>query len=174
MTQLGTAGPFSVRTIDLGRPGELDDVARNTLESHFETIPESRGRTDLQNMTFETMRTMLASAFAKPDRCCLVVVDGAGNVIGQRILVVKVDGEGRRFGEGWNLFVKAEYRKLGVASQLMQRADIWFRAQQVEYLETGTHVNNEKMKSLYQKEGYIFARNDHNGTNAVYVVKKFL
>lgn len=167
------ATAFAIRTIDMSRSEELDEVARNTLRSHQETIPETRGRTDLQNMTFESMRDMLANAFQKPDRHCLIVLNAAGQVIGHRILKIKVDAHGDRFGEGWNLFIDPDYRKLGIASQLMLEADAWFRAQGVKYLETGTHVDNVKMQNLYAKQGYHFERFDHNGTNPVYIVRKY-
>jgi ribosomal protein S18 acetylase RimI-like enzyme len=125
-------------------------------------------------MAFESMRDMLEAAFSNPDRHCLVAVNGKGEVIGHRILKIKIDEEGRRFGEGWSLYIDPAYRNQGIASHLMRDADAWFCAQNVAYLETGTHVNNVKMQNLYAKQGYRFDRYGHNGVNPVYIVRKYL
>lgn len=163
---------FRIRPIDLENPAELDAVARNTLRSHDETIPETRGREDIPNMTFETMRSMLEQAFARLDRHCLVALDGVGNVIGHRILELKTDTNGTCYGSGFNIFIEPDSRNRGIASRLMEESDGWFRARGAEYVETGTHRDNVKMQALYAKQGYLFERHDHNGVNPIVMMRK--
>lgn len=163
----------TIRAIDTNAPDELDVVARNTLRSHQETIPESRIRDDVPNMTFESMRAMLDKAFMRIDRHCLVALDERGMVIGHRILEVGTDGSGERFGSGFNIFIEPAYRNQGIALRLMEESDAWFRAAGAKYVETGTHRDNVKMQKLYAKQGYRFDRYGHNGVNPVYIVRKY-
>ncbi|AFM41151.1 acetyltransferase [Desulfosporosinus acidiphilus SJ4] len=52
--------------------------------------------------------------------------------------------------------VHPNYRRCGLASELMQFAETLAQSLNFSYLKTDTNSKNEKMKSLFQKCGYRF------------------
>jgi aminoglycoside 6'-N-acetyltransferase I len=49
------------------------------------------------------------------------------------------------------LYVKPAFRRRGIASALLERAEEWATNQQCEYLRTWVHVHNEKAIDLYHQ-----------------------
>jgi GNAT superfamily N-acetyltransferase len=52
------------------------------------------------------------------------------------------------------LYVKDEYRKQGIASQLIEEFYKWCKLKDVKYIEIGSFVKNEAAFSLYKKFGF--------------------
>lgn len=77
--------------------------------------------------------------------------------------------------------VKKEYRKQGIATQLLKAMENSFSKNYEDAVETVTlevRESNEPARKLYEKDGYEFVvmKNKYynNGENAVYMVKRLL
>lgn len=65
-----------------------------------------------------------------------------------------------------------EYRKMGIADNLVKQAIVWFKKSKFDFLFWSCNVNNLASKNLAKKNNFKFVwKKDNNSTN-VYLMKK--
>ena len=53
------------------------------------------------------------------------------------------------------VYIKPEYRKRGIARQIIQYFTEWSKRNKVSYIELKVCNNNKKALELYEKEGFL-------------------
>jgi len=59
----------------------------------------------------------------------------------------------RKFGQISDVFVKKNFRKLGIAKQFLQELKKWFRSKNLKHIELSVHKKNEVGKKAWTKYG---------------------
>jgi hypothetical protein len=54
----------------------------------------------------------------------------------------------------YDIFVKKEFRKLGVSSRLKQEAVKWFKSKKLRYMGLNVHIYNKQAYSVYKRWGF--------------------
>lgn len=57
-------------------------------------------------------------------------------------------------GHLFNLYVRPEYRKKGIAKSLIKKVLLWFKKNKIKEIELYTGANNHKAQNLYKKSGF--------------------
>lgn len=106
----------------------------------------------------------------------VIAVDAAGEILGHTIYRVESDAAGRPLGLISTTYVVPEARRLGVAQQLLSRAEAWFRERGLPASCTWTSATNIPLIALYARNGYTEAErgpNEQSGTLMVRLSKAF-
>ena len=61
----------------------------------------------------------------------------------------------QRFGYISGLFVRPEFRKTGVAKELLKYAEKWFDGKGVKRVELKVNVGNDRATTFWKKSGFI-------------------
>lgn len=151
---------FRLRDINSKNTQEVDLVVRRTMDTVLETIPEFEGNEEIarrafKNFTFSKMREMISVDFAKTTHGALVAINEKNNeVIGHALFSIKEDKAGEKFGFCYSRFVSPEARRKGVASALLEAQERWWRSLGAKYIFAQTHVTNNKLQTLFEKNGF--------------------
>jgi len=89
---------------------------------------------------------------------CIMVADREGELVGFGCVVASTQGESpddpSTFAWLHDIFVKAEYRRRGIATLLIAGAEAFARAHGARILRLGVLAENESARSLYRKSGF--------------------
>lgn len=97
-------------------------------------------------------------------RAAAVVVaqDPAGAIVGHTIYRIETSADGTPFGLVSTTYVVPEARRLGVAQQLLEHAESWFRARGLPQCCTWTSSTNAPLIALYTRNGFALAERASN------------
>lgn len=105
----------------------------------------------------------------------LLATLGGGEIIGHTILRREHDTDAVPFGLISTTYVLPEFRRLGVATRLLEEGEVWFNALGLSRSSTWTSATNCKFIRLYEKHGYAItgrARHEVTGTLMVNLTKQ--
>jgi len=88
------------------------------------------------------------------DRDFFEVAFSEKEIIGFHVILGK-RGPKMNLGVISTLWVHPVYRGQGIAKQLKQKGLDWARASKLQYLQTSTHSNNERMMEINLKSGFV-------------------
>ena len=94
--------------------------------------------------------------FEKQDYCIIVAKEENNNILGYGIGII-VDCNSvydRKFAQLDALYVKLEYRKMGIAKRIIKHFTEWAKENKVLYIELKVCNSNSKAIELYEKEGF--------------------
>ena len=94
--------------------------------------------------------------FEKQDYCIIVAKEENNNILGYGFGFI-VDCNSvydRKFAQLDALYVKPEYRKMGIAKRIIKHFTEWAKENKVLYIELKVCNSNSKAIELYEKEGF--------------------
>lgn len=94
--------------------------------------------------------------FEKQDYCIIVAKEENNNILGYGFGFI-VDCNSvydRKFAQLDALYVKLEYRKMGIAKRIIKHFTEWAKENKVLYIELKVCNSNSKAIELYEKEGF--------------------
>lgn len=94
--------------------------------------------------------------FEKQDYCIIVAKEKNNNILGYGFGFI-VDCNSvydRKFAQLDALYVKPEYRKMGIAKRIIKHFTEWSKENKVLYIELKVCNSNSKAIELYEKEGF--------------------
>ncbi len=143
-------------TIRPARPADLDRLVEllQALQDHLEAA-----NPDLWRMTGEgraQLRSQIANRLRADDTCALVAEHDTDGVIGVAFgrVVTNSRYAPARVGQVDQLFVRAEHRRMGVASRLVAGLCRFFAGQGVEDLSLRYVVGNEEAAGFWSSLGF--------------------
>jgi GNAT superfamily N-acetyltransferase len=155
---------FRIREIDAASPVEIDLVVRRMLATILEVEGEERGRS-LHSLEWLRQRLLwhiegeavMAKVFVADDR-------NAG-IVGHTIVRGESDGSQRQYGWFSTTYVVPDFRRRGIAQQLLVAGEQWISEHGLTRAVTSTSAANEKLIGLFQRNGYrIFWRGNNEAT----------
>ncbi len=149
------------REIDKNEPEELRVVTERCMAAVLETIPEFGGQPEkakerLVNFSQEDISAMIRNDYDDTSKRIMVAVVG-DEIAGQALYSVKTDTEGRTYGFCFSRYVVPAYRRMGIASLLLEQALDWFTYQNAEYVLAQTHVTNTPLQRLFTQFGFTIS-----------------
>lgn len=85
---------------------------------------------------------------------------------------LKKDDFNQLYGFCFSRYIQKEYRKKGIATNLLNEAEKWWRHHNVTYIISTTHENNIKLINLFTKFGYKVSKPIQNGAYKYIELKK--
>lgn len=94
--------------------------------------------------------------FEKKDYCVIVAKDENNNILGYGFGFIMDYGKvyDNKVAQLDAVYIKPEYRKKGIARQIIQYFAEWSKNNKVSYIELKVCNNNNKAIGLYEKEGF--------------------
>lgn len=92
----------------------------------------------------------------------VIAEDPAGEIVGHTIYRTETSTDGTPFGLVSTTYIVPEARRLGVAQQLLERAESWFRARGLPQCCTWTSSTNTPLIALYARNGFAQAERAPN------------
>ena len=156
----------------------LDEVTRLCMSTVLETIPEfggdvGRAHAILTNFTVEQMRTMLENASRNDAHRIMAAIDESGHACGYSIYSLRHDPDGKLYGYLFSRGIVPEWRRRGIATQLLAIAEEWFGHEHAEYIQAETHVTNVALRTLLERQGFT-ASGPFEGNWPYYILHKEL
>lgn len=95
--------------------------------------------------------------FEKKDSCIIVAKDESNNILGYGFGFIMDYGDvyDNKIAQLDAVYIKPEYRKRGIARQIIQYFTEWSKRNKVSYIELKVCNNNKKAIELYEKEGFL-------------------
>ena len=95
--------------------------------------------------------------FEKKDSCIIVAKDESNNILGYGFGFIMDYGDvyDNKIAQLDAVYIKPEYRKRGIARQIIQYFTEWSKRNKVSYIELKVCNNNKKALELYEKEGFL-------------------
>ena len=101
-------------------------------------------------------RAGFLSMMNDPDRCCVLVAESKGSLIGLCTLQLHFStAMGGRVGIFENFVVDQQVRSQGIGRLLMEAAESWGAEHQVLRYDLQVDMDNDAAQVLYQKNGWI-------------------
>lgn len=139
---------ISYRRINLKDDHDLSFIAKIDV-----TIPAKYDSDFLVNdETIQKQFQNLKDKFSEGDFFD-VAEDNNNNIVGYH-LVKKVAYFEKFAGSIYTLWVSADYRNQGIATELKKRAEVWAQENNLDHILTWVHSDNSKMISLNKSLGY--------------------
>lgn len=93
----------------------------------------------------------------KKDSCLIVAKDENNNIFGYGFGFIMNYGNvyDNKIAQLDAVYIKPEYRKKGIARQIIQYFTEWAKNNKVSYIELKVCNNNNKAIELYEKEGFV-------------------
>lgn len=93
----------------------------------------------------------------KEDSCIIVAKDENNNILGYGFGFIMNYGNvyDNKVSQLDAVYIKPEYRKKGIARQIIQYFTEWSKRNEVSYIELKVCNNNSKAIELYEKEGFL-------------------
>lgn len=146
---------------------------------HVQIVPMTADHLDevaeLERICFPDpwSRNMLAEELDNALSAFLVALDDAGRVAGYAGLQVVLDE-----GTITNIAVRPEYRRQGIAADILQVFENFARGNRLAFLTLEVRASNTAARALYEKLGYVQAgarRNyyEHPREDAIIMTKEF-
>ncbi len=101
----------------------------------------------------------------------VVAEDPAGAISGHTIYRIETGAGDTPFGLVSTTYVVPEARRLGVAQQLLERAESWFRARGLPQCCTWTSSTNTPLIALYKRNGFAEAERAPNELTQTLMVR---
>ncbi|MDV0447664.1 hypothetical protein MsAg5_15750 [Methanosarcinaceae archaeon Ag5] len=133
----------------LGKEDLLDNV--KTLWEELNKLHSDKSpyyKDFYANNTFEARKTTLLST-AQKGQVCVVLAYDASLVVGYCIASVVDDT-----GEIDSIFVSGDYRKMGIAGNLMDKVLSWLKQSNPRKIVIKVSVGNEEVFGFYAKYGF--------------------
>jgi len=148
---VGAAGRIALREFDF--QSDADSVGKFQAETYGLNFPEFRFTAGFA----AAFRHDLRRAALDPNHA-LYVLD-SGHIAGFLWLVIcENTWTNERYGYVNNLFLEPEQRGSGLARELMNTGDEWFRKRGIKRVKLTVTANNEAACRLYQNCGYETTR----------------
>ena len=173
MTSSGTDS-FVLRDLDVACEADLEWVANGmhlTLvevegEKGRQAYPLTWARRRLQELLDPARRHTAHGYLA-------VAHDDSRRIVGHTILRINEMPDGRPYGLVSTTYVDPVHRRAGIADRLLERGEVWIRAQGMMEAATWTSATNVRLIRLYEKHGYaVTEQAPHNdGTMMVRLTK---
>lgn len=92
----------------------------------------------------------------KKDSCIIVAEDKNNNILGYGFGFIMDYGNvyDNKVAQLDAMYIKPEYRKNGIARQIIQYFIEWSKKNKASYIELKVYNNNNKAIELYEKEGF--------------------
>ena len=171
MTSTGTDS-FVLRDLDAACEADIEWVA----EGMHLTLVEIEGEKGRQTYPLTWTRTRLRELL-DPTRhtahvYLAVAQDDSARIAGHTILRISEMADGRRYGLVSTTYVDPGHRRAGIADRLLDRGEVWIRAQGLVEAATWTSATNMRLIRLYEKHGYAVTEQAPNdGTMMVRLTK---
>lgn len=145
-------------TVRPARSNDLDDVLSLYAalhEPHRERYPELFN----DPLPAHDRQALERDVASERDDVLVLVAEAEGELVGfARVLLVQTP-EGRplrsrRFALVDDLVVASEYRRRGMAAELLAATEAWARSRDVESLEVTVWSFNDPAKELYRRRGF--------------------
>lgn len=148
-----------IREIDKDSEAELRLVTERCMSAILETIPEfdgdeSQAKKSLPNFTVAQIQQMIRNDFDDPLKR-IVVATIEGGIVGQSLYSIKKDDTGLVYGFCFSRYVDPDFRRKGVARELLADAIKWFQDRNATYIIAHTHTTNIKLQSLFKEFGFV-------------------
>ena len=172
MTSIGTDS-FVLRDLDAACEADLEWVASGM---HL-TLVEVEGEKGRQDYPLTWARTRLRELLDPARRhtahvYLAVAQDDPGRIAGHTILRISEMPDGRTYGLVSTTYVDPAHRRAGIADRLLDRGEVWIRAQGMVEAATWTSATNMRLIRLYEKHGYAVTEQAPNdGTMMVRLTK---
>ena len=104
-----------------------------------------------------TVKNYYEQFFEKKDSCMIVAKDENSNILGYGFGFIMDCGDvyDNKVAQLDAVYIKPEYRKKGIARQIIQYFTEWSKNNKVSYIELKVFNNNNKAIKLYEKEGFL-------------------
>lgn len=147
---------FSIRRLE---KSELRHVVERSLETVWNDIPEyERERLNKQRWE-KTARAVIEPMVRSRTNSTFVAEERSGRfagyiVLGETSNVLAPKG----CGFIYDLYVEVEFRRRGVASMLLRRAEDFCKLRGMDFLKLEVSANNPSALALYRKRGFSIER----------------
>ena len=142
-----------IRTIRAAETDTIALVAARMRLTLMEVVGEEEGAA-MYSLEWLVDRVHFHLDPARSTGAVFVSEDDVGAILGHTIVRVEADEAGAPVGLFSTTYVDPASRLLGIADQLLEVGEAWFRAQGLPAAMTHTSAKNDKLIRLYQKRGY--------------------
>jgi len=168
---------IEIRDIDIKNESEFDLVTNRCMQTILETIPEfdnnpEKAQKQFSNFSFIEMRKMIKDSLADSNHKLLVAVNSKQEIVGHAIFSLKKDESNILYGFCFSRYVQKDYRRKGVATILLKKAEKWWEKNNAIYSVAATHEKNIKLIELFKKFGYEVSEPIQNGIYKYQELKK--
>lgn len=141
-----------IRDLDSASATEISLIAQRMRDTLVEIEGPERGQGMYSLEWLEArVRWHLDPATARAR--VLVAIDASGTIVGHTIF--RVEGsDGSRYGLVSTTYVVPAARRMGIAQELLDRAEQWFALEGLDQCCTWTSSGNFPFRSLYTRNGY--------------------
>ena len=143
-----------VRTINPKSEEEILLVAERMRLTLCEVLGEKRGR-DMYSMEWLIERVLWHLDSEKVTGQVFLVVNEEGEIVGQTIVRIELDGAGHEIALFSTTYVEPGFRRFGAATVLLKQGERWMREHKIPEAVTYTDEDNLKLQNLYLNEGYV-------------------
>lgn len=159
----------TVRPIDRHSDTEISLVAQRMRQTLVEVLGEDEGES-LYSMEWLLQRVQWHLDPNQAVAEVFLAEDPQGTIVGHTIVRKEVNDCQREIGLFSTTYVEPDFRKTGVATELLEEGEKWILQQGLPSSETHTAQDNRKLINLFQRRGYAqFA-----GTNQMIILRKAL
>lgn len=104
-----------------------------------------------------TVKDYYEQFFEKKDSCIIVAKDENNNILGYGFGFILDYGNvyNNKIAQLDAVYIKPEYRKKGIARQIIKYFTEWSKRNKVSYIELKVCNNNSKAIELYEREGFL-------------------
>lgn len=147
---------FTLHAPDPSSQRELDHLCIFAMMTLWESRPEMRvDPKTLPDFGFDSHRRIFEAGLKNPDQRYRIAVDGEANIVGHSVVVVRHDRD-VPYGFLWSRYVLPQYRRRGLARQLLHDSLDWLKTQRgpVAYAEVHIHTENQAARRLFERERF--------------------
>ena len=159
-----------VRQVDPTNEDEITLVATRMRQTLIEVEGEAIGKT-LHSMEWLLERVRWHLNTKETIAKVLLAVDSDRCILGHTIVRQEATENGKTFGLVSTTFVRPESRRDGVAEQLLDAGERWFRSQGLLSSATWTSSTNTPLIRLYKKHGYEQTATHVNETTGTTMIR---
>jgi GNAT superfamily N-acetyltransferase len=168
-----------IRDINPEIEPEIDLVTNRCMETVLETIPEfdnnpNKAREQFSNFSFVEMKEMIKNSLMDLNHKLLVAINDKQEIVGHSIFSLKEDKFNKIYGFCFSRYVLKDYRRKGIATMLLNEAEIWWKKNNASYIIANTHEKNIKLINLFRKFKYKMSEPKQNGLYKFRELKKII
>jgi len=156
---------MSIREINSDSDTEINWVAQNMRQTLVEVLGEEKGGS-LYTMQWLVDRVRWHLDPKNTEGKVFLYTDENENILGHAI--ARID-YGSSFGYFSTIFVDSDFRRNGIATQLMRHVENWFKVRTMPKIVYNTAENHVALIGLFQSHGYEIT---HREAEMVQLTKK--
>lgn len=145
--------PTSIRELSADSESEILLVGQRMRKTLIDVLGEEKGG---ELYSVETLVDRVRWHLDSVSRIGKVYLsqDDVGNITGQTLARVETDVAGLKFGRFSMVYVLPEYRRRGIATQIISTVENWFHDLAMPKIIYNTAETNQRVIDLFRSRGY--------------------